>query len=46
VCCAQTAVHELMGTKEKPRDIYMGEHNVKVLVEAFEDAAYLKPTKL
>jgi len=34
VRCAQMAVHELMGTKEKPKDIYMGEHNVKVLVEA------------
>lgn len=34
VRCAQTAVHELMGTKEKPKDIYMGEHNVKVLVDA------------
>jgi oleate hydratase len=28
------AVHELMDTEEKPRDVYMGEHNVKVLVEA------------
>ncbi|PMD31477.1 67 kDa myosin-cross-reactive antigen family protein [Hyaloscypha variabilis F] len=34
VRCAQTAVHELMDTEEKPRDVYMGEHNVKVLVEA------------
>ena len=31
---AQLAVHELMQTKEKPKDIYMGEHSVKVLVEA------------
>jgi oleate hydratase len=36
VRCAQMAVHELMGTKEKPKDIYMGEHNVKVLVEALK----------
>ena len=34
VRAAQTAVHELMGTKEKPKDIYKGEHDVKVLVEA------------
>ncbi len=34
VRCAQTAVHELMDTEKKPRDVYMGEHNVKVLVEA------------
>jgi oleate hydratase len=26
----------LMGTKEKPKDIYRGEHNVKVLVEALK----------
>jgi oleate hydratase len=31
---AKIAVHELMGTKEKPKDIYMGEHSVKVLVDA------------
>ncbi|KAH6714810.1 myosin-cross-reactive antigen [Leptodontidium sp. MPI-SDFR-AT-0119] len=31
---AQMAVHEFMGTKHKPKDIYMGEHNVKVLVDA------------
>ena len=31
---AQMAVHELMGTNRKPKDIYMGEHNVKVLVDA------------
>jgi oleate hydratase len=36
VRCAQIAVHELMGTKEKPKDIYRGEHNVKVLVEALK----------
>ncbi|KAE9366642.1 67 kDa myosin-cross-reactive antigen family protein [Stipitochalara longipes BDJ] len=36
VRCAQMAVHELMGTKEKPKDVYMGEHNVKVLVEALK----------
>jgi len=34
VRAAQIAVHELMGTKHKPKDIYMGEHNVKVLVDA------------
>jgi oleate hydratase len=34
VRCAQIAVHELMGTKEKPKDVYRGEHDVKVLVEA------------
>lgn len=33
VRAAQMAVHELMGTKYKPKDIYMGEHNVKVLVD-------------
>ena len=33
VRCAQTAVHHFMGTK-KPKDVYMGEHNVKVLIEA------------
>ncbi|KAG0645637.1 Fatty acid Hydratase [Hyphodiscus hymeniophilus] len=31
---AQIAVHELMKTKHKPKDIYKGEHNPKVLVEA------------
>jgi len=31
---AQIAVHELMETKQKPKDIYMGEHNVKVLVDS------------
>jgi oleate hydratase len=36
VRCAQIAVHELMGTKEKPKDIYRGEHNVKFLVEALK----------
>jgi oleate hydratase len=34
VRCAQIAVHELMQTKEKPKDVYRGEHNVVVLVEA------------
>jgi oleate hydratase len=34
VRAAQIAVHELMGTKRKPKDIYRGEHSVKVLVEA------------
>jgi len=34
VRAAQMAVHTLMGTKEKPKDIYKGEHNPKVLVEA------------
>ncbi len=34
VRAAQIAVHELMKTKEKPKDIYKGEHSIKVLVEA------------
>jgi oleate hydratase len=36
VRCAQKAVHELMDTKEKPKDVYKGEHDVKVLVKALE----------
>jgi oleate hydratase len=31
---AQMAVHRLMGTEHRPKDIYMGEHNLKVLFEA------------
>jgi oleate hydratase len=31
---AQIAVHDLMRTKHKPKDVYMGEHSPKVLVEA------------
>jgi len=34
VRAAQIAVHELMGTKRKPRSIYKGAHNVKVLADA------------
>lgn len=36
VRAAQMAVHALMGTKEKPKDIYMGEYNVGVLVNALK----------
>ncbi|KAF4627074.1 hypothetical protein G7Y89_g11082 [Cudoniella acicularis] len=36
VRAAQLAVHELMGTKRKPRDVYRGEHNVKVLLDALK----------
>jgi oleate hydratase len=32
---AQIAVHELMNTEHKPKDIYKGEHSPKVLVESF-----------
>jgi oleate hydratase len=34
VRAAQMAVHKLMGTKRKLKDIYNGEHDVKVLAEA------------
>lgn len=33
VRAAQMAVHAFMGTKEGPRDVYRGEHDVKVLVD-------------
>jgi len=33
---AQIAVHELMGTDQKPKDIYRGEHDVSVLVNALK----------
>ena len=36
VRCAHMAVHEFMGTREKPKEIYMGGHNVKVSVEALQ----------
>lgn len=36
VRAAQMAVHELMGTKMRPRDVYRGEHHVGVLVEALK----------
>jgi oleate hydratase len=36
VRAAQMAVYELMGTREKLRNVYRGEHNVGVLVDALK----------
>lgn len=36
VRAAQMAVHKLMETREKPKDVYMGEHNVGVLIDALK----------